>query len=371
MEPHSSALGARNVILETPFDDIRGFAASAGVDPARLEGCVDLTGCIPASPRALAASALELYLAMRRGRASGHAHYVSFVDEGDATLARLLGRDQIRGARRRAGTQGPDRNELAVHGRLDDAMLRCFDVLTEEQRAGVRGEGFTEEIREAAVAGASRFAEGPFWAAARSGTLTRAQYVRSLANHHQFVRYTTRILGLAVGACEDLALRAHYAHHLGGEVHHEVWIEEDLAYLGADVDFVQRLMVPDAPIMKFNFVQEALVSFRRDPVVFLGVPIAIEGASAFMPVQTIEAIRSCMRGWGYAEPERGTRFLGSHIDIDAGHAHAGEGHWAGTLRVMKDRVRTERQQQEILRIVQLEFEALESAYTGYVAGPDL
>ncbi|MEM6930589.1 MAG: hypothetical protein AAF602_26870, partial [Myxococcota bacterium] len=59
-----------------------------------------------------------------------------------------------------------------------------------------------------------------------------------------------------------------------------------------------------------------------------------------------------------------------HIVTDGG-TDDHDGHWAGVLRLMQDHVRTERQQQQILRIVRLDFEALEAAYAGYVAGPAL
>ncbi|MEO0601674.1 MAG: hypothetical protein AAF211_09565 [Myxococcota bacterium] len=336
-----------------------GFAERTGIDAARLTGCVDLSGLLADAGEGDGLPH-QVYLTLRQARIEGHTHYVTSLDPAHTQRVTLLGAHPIRGA------EAAD----AMHGAIDEAMLRCFEALSPELREAVGGAGFVEETRAVVMAAAKRFADNPFWHAGRDGSLTQAQYIHSLANHHHFVRYTMRMIGLAIGACEDLALRAHFAHHLSEEVNHEVWLEQDLAYLDADVEYVKHLMVPDAPIMKFNFVQEALISFRRDPVLFLGVPVAIEGASAFMPMEAIEAIRECIRSWGYERPKRGTRFLARHIVTDGG-TDDHDGHWDGVLKMIQEYVRTERQHQQILRVARLDFEALEAAYAGYVAGPAL
>lgn len=334
--------------------------ARAGIDATRLAntfvvGPVWVEDAQEGHPLALA-----LYIAMRRQRMRQRTHYVALVDRLDCPLVQLLRATPIR-----------DASQIAVHGRIDEAMLRCFERLSETERDEVRGSGFVEEIRAVVMTGVQAFVASPFFEAARAGTLTQAQYVHATANNHLFARYTTRILGMAVAACDDPGLRAHFADHLSGEVNHELWLEQDLAYLDADVDYVKHRMVPDAPIVKFNLIQEAMVAFRRDPVVFMAVPIVIEGVAAFLPPETIEALRSCIRSWGYDRPKLGTRFLASHVHTDGGHDTEHEGHWHGTLGVMKDYVRTERQQQQILRIMELVFDALHAAYAGYVAGPAL
>lgn len=367
---HETALVFRDGIQRASVDfastEATDFASRTGLAPERLEGTFQIVSAEPDPEHGDEADViLALYVALRRQRMAGRSHYVTFTPKGGNLLSNRLRPWAIRDA------TSSEPTEVAVHGRIDEAMLRCFDALPEEHRDAVRGSGFVEEIRAAVMAGCARFVVNPFFEAARAGTLTQAQYIHSTANNHQFVRYTTRMLGLAVGACEDTGLRAHFAEHLSGEVNHEVWLEQDLEYLDADVDFVKQTMVSDAPILNFNFIQEAMTSFRRDPVVFMGVPIAIEGASAHMPAEAIEALRNCIRSWGYDKPKLGTRFLSSHIHTDGGHGDEHEGHWGGTLRVIESYVRTERQQQQILRIVSLVFDALNDAYAGYVAGPRL
>lgn len=346
-----------------PATEASEFASQIGLNPDRLRHTFLLTGlAVEPTDDAQANLALVVFLAMRRHRIVGRTHYVAILTSRDHGLASLLRTQPVRNATNQEGTQ-------AAQGRIDEAMLRCFEAMDEVQRAVARG-GFAEEIRAAVKDRVGPFVANPTFEAARAGSLSQDQYIHSIANQHQYVRYTTRILGLAVSNCEDPELRRHFAMHLSGEVNHEVWLEEDLAYLDGDVDYVKDLMVPDAPIMKFSFITEALTSFRRDPVVFMGVPIAIEGAAAHTPMSAIEAIQACIRSWGYDRPEEGTRFLARHIEADAGQ-DGHEGHWDATLRVMSTYVKTERQQQQILRIIDLIFQSLQSAYSGYVAQPSL
>lgn len=359
--------------MSLPATQDTDFSSHTGIANERLAHTFCLSGAaIHPDHRNRGLHPLMTFLAMRRHRMQGRTHYVAFAPPGDTTRARTLGHRAIRGVPPRVmtGNNGHTRTLVAVQGRIDEAMIRCFDAMPEEMRALARGDGFVEEIRAAVMARVETFVANPFFESARQGTLGFDQYVHSTANNHQFVRYTTRILGLAVGACEDPELRKHFAHHLEGEVNHEVWLEQDLDYLGIDVDYVTTDMVADAPIMNFCFIQESMTAFRRDPVVFMAVPIAIEGASAFMPMPTIMAIRECIRGWGFDRPELGSRFLASHVHTDGGYGDQ-DGHWDGTLQMMVHFVRTERQQQQILRIIGLVFDALDAAYTGYAATPNL
>ncbi|MEN0067831.1 MAG: hypothetical protein AAGA48_37225 [Myxococcota bacterium] len=364
--------GALVVAVASLATEASDFITHSGHAAEHVSHTFLLTGiAVDPSDKSQGYLALAIYTAMRQQRMAGRTHYVAMVENGEPRLSQMLRTSPIRSVpgREVQGTDGQTRTLVAVEGRIDEAMLRCFEAMNEEQRDTLR-DGFIAEIRAAVMAGVDKFVVNPFFLAARAGTLSQEQYTYAMGNQHHLVRFTTRILGLAVGACEDPSLRKHYAHHLSGEVNHEVWIEDDLAYLDADVDYVKNVMVPEAAILKFCFIQESLTSFRRDPVVFMGVPIAIEGAAAFTPMESIEGIRECIRSWGYDSPKLGTRFLASHVHADGGHEDH-EGHWDGTLRMMKDYVRTESQHQQILRVIRLVFESLNTAYAGYVAQPSL
>src|SRR5690606_21204933 len=85
-------------------------------------------------------------------------------------------------------------------------------------------------------------------------TMTRHEYVVTMANNHQFVRWTTRLVAKIVSDTQDAKLRKHMLGHLNGEIDHEVWIENDLRHLGVDVDYIRAQMVPNQFIHTFMCV---------------------------------------------------------------------------------------------------------------------
>jgi hypothetical protein len=212
----------------------------------------------------------------------------------------------------------------------------------------------------------ARFYENPWFNHVAAGTLTRGQYVEFLANNYQFVRWTTRILARVASLTDDDDLRNHYLHHLSGEIDHEKIIERDLAYLGADVEYVRHHMAPCVDIGHFTGVQEGLVGFRADPVTLLAVPLAIESLTAHLTGTFLADLEACVQKWGYAEPSRATAYLRSHIPLDGGE----DGHWERTRQIIHQFVKSEPQTQRFLGVVRMVIVALDRALRSYVEFPD-
>jgi hypothetical protein len=244
-------------------------------------------------------------------------------------------------------------------------MIRTFNAMPQDLQNWVRTHCFVDEIAVHVTQKVKQFYACRYFEAVRQGRLSRRQYLASISNKHHFVRWTTRILGSAVAMCDDPDLRRHYAAHLSGEINHELWLENDIRYLGGDLAFLLNQTVTDPGVLNFQFIQEALTHCRRDPIVFLGVPIAIEGISGFLDTAFIEGLKGCIRSWGYDEPSKGCTFYASHVHTDG----ADEGHWVGTLRVIARVVRNEQQLQLILNIVSLVVDALHRAYDHYMNQP--
>jgi hypothetical protein len=161
---------------------------------------------------------------------------------------------------------------------------------------------------------------------------------------HHFVRWTTRLLGLAVARSEDPALRESFVDHLRGEVNHERILERDLQHLGEDLPFVLERSAADVGTRVFMAVQESLVGFHGDPLRFLASPLAAEGLASHLDADFLEALEAKLARWGVPEPRRAMTFFSSHVSTDGGD----DGHWKRTLATALAHVRSEDELQAFL-----------------------
>lgn len=169
-------------------------------------------------------------------------------------------------------------------------------------------------------------------------TLALEQYIDALCNNLKLVQWTTRILAMAASITEDRDLRNHYLGYLRGEVDHDLWIEEDLKYLGADVKYYRDYKVSDPAIADFMNCQGSLVSHSRNPVHFMVLSLIIEEITTFWKPEDMESLESCIRGWGYSDPAKATKFYSSHIRTDG---KAKIGHWHQTFKLLPSYISSE------------------------------
>lgn len=240
---------------------------------------------------------------------------------------------------------------------LDRASFACFASLDEEARADAVA-SFVPEIDQTVTRWSARFLAGKWAQAVLTRSLTRMQYVQTLYNMHQYVRFTTRLLGRAVAISDDLVLRNHFLDHLGGEVNHELIIERDLRHLGADVAWLLGHRVPNASTWAFMAAEQSMVSFERDPVLFMACPLAAEGITARLDDAFLAALRASIASWGVEEPERATLFFASHVHTDGGD----DGHWQKTLRVLGRSLQSDIAQQAFLSVLRLAMNAIEDSF---------
>lgn len=243
---------------------------------------------------------------------------------------------------------------------LDLAMHRLFAALAPTDRARVAA-CFPAEARAALSLRAREFTDNAWCRAVRADRLGRAQYVAALANTHQYVRWTPRLLARAIAASDDAGLRDHFFRHLRGERGHERLIESDLRYLGADVDFVVHAMAPAPATLAFMALQESMIGFHQDPVRFLAAPFVAEGLAAAIEPDFLARLAANIRRWGYAEPARATRFLASHARADGGD----DGHFARTAAALARFVTDDTAQRRLLTTLHLAAEAFTRSYDAY------
>jgi hypothetical protein len=289
-----------------------------------------------------------LYLALRRARIWGR-HTVAATLPATDALCGALALEPVDGS----GELAAQRIDLAIHR----AYARCSP---DGQR--LCREHMLPEALEIFARHARRFHHTAWARAVRGRHLARAQYVATLANTHQYVRFTPRLLARAVAISDDEGLREHFLRHLDGERRHHELIEADLRYLGADVDFVRERMSPAPTTMQFMLVQESMIGFYRDPVLFMAAPFVAEGLASAVGPELLDALTENIRAWGHEEPQRATRFLRSHVHLDGGD----DGHFALTCAIIARHLRDEGMHQRFLAVVQLAAEAFHRSYDAYV-----
>ncbi len=303
------------------------------IDPSRLHGCVLLTGTTGSL------DGLVGYLAARRARVM-NSHLV--VMESGSPLAERVSASAIPG----------------VEGYVAQRVDRMCSALFDDVPADARGALFTDELVETTERWLQELWQVGFFRAVSDRTLTREQYIYTLENMHQFVRWTTRILGRCVGHAHDGRLRDHFLDHLAGEVNHERLIETDLEALGVSVDFMKESMAPNAGTRIFMAVQESAVGFHHDPVMLMASPTAAEGMSAHLSPLFIESLLACIKGFGVAEPAKAARFLTSHVKTDGGD----DGHWVGTIASIAHQLLSDSSQQMFLSTLRASMSGLKQSF---------
>jgi hypothetical protein len=231
--------------------------------------------------------------------------------------------------------------------RVDYGMFRAFAQSGSELQSAL-AEGFPSEIERTVEHHLMEFFTNGAWATTvRGGQLSRRQYVATLINLHSYVRFTTRLLGHCVGISEDRLLRAHYIEHLKGEINHECIIERDLTNLGEDVEYVTCSHQPTVSILHFMSIQESIIGFQRDPILFLACPIAAESFAAYVQADIVDGLVRSISDWGLSDPRDVTHFIRSHSGFDGG----ADGHWGMCIKVLANYVRAHERMQRFSFVV--------------------
>ena len=346
------------------------FPARCGIPPERVGGMYYATRLMVApESRGRGLTPLLIYALFREARILDCSKVVAYMSGADSVASILTGAKPLRGSAPLSytGHEGHTYTLQAVQADTNYGMDRCWGSLRGNLRDFVAARLLADEVVRTVLRLTGVFYENPWFQRVAARTLTRGQYVEFLANNHQFVRWTTRILARVAGLAADGGLRNHYLRHLSGEIDHEKLIEEDLAYLGADVDYIRDRMSPCVDVGHFMGVQESIVGFRADPVLLLAVPIAIESLTAHLHDDFLRDLEGSVRAWGYAEPSGATNYLRSHIPLDG----SGDGHWARTVQVVPKFLGTEPETQRFVGIVRMVIIAMDRALRSYVALPDL
>lgn len=255
------------------------------------------------------------------------------------------------------GAHGAALDALGFHGLrggsfygavLEEALHKVYDGLTSSDQSAARST-FSAQIESRVARHVDEFYQGPWVRAVRAHELSLLQYMVTLENMHQYVRFTTRLLGRAVACSKTTPLRAHFAKHLSGEVNHEILIERDLESIGRDPGYLRAARYANADTRAFMVLEQSLASFECDPVLFAACPLAAEGITAHMDKAFLADLRACVAKERPAEAKKATVFFASHIETDGGD----DGHWASTMKLLHDNLPDERSLGEMLTVLEL------------------
>ncbi len=297
--------------------------------------------------RSLGVFQLLIYSACHFYRLEGRKFVVSYLEDGDHPTHKRFKMDVLPNAFiRLVATEHGKNFTLRPYASTIDYIMYRGEIGVSQKFLDLKAQLIVREASAALKLEASAINQSKLWQKARDRTLTRKQYCDFLTELHQFVRYTTRIIALAVSTSEDKTLRRHFLKHLREETDHEVILEADLKFLGADVDYLLNHKSPSTYIMNFNGLQESQLSYRKDPLLYMAVPFAVEGISAFITEENIQALSGAIASWGVKTPERAMAFLTSHREFDGKEG----GHWDMTLDMMKLFLRTEKELGRFLAI---------------------
>lgn len=343
--PMSAITPYDNPITTTPAN-----AADLGMPTERTARAAVLNGVFDTPKSNPGARLRSLYAGLREARIAGCTEVLAKLESGDAWMASLIDLRPIEGA------------EGVMTQRLDVALARTAAALAKDPDHRLSPNYLADEVGEHLGGFFERIYGSRWFRAVYDQTLTRGQYVYTLSNMHQFVRFTTRILGKCVANAEDPALRVHFIRHLQEEINHERIIERDLEALGEDVDYVRDAMPPNLATRQFMAAQESAIAFHRDPVLLLAAPLAAEGISGHLDGAFMEALHSCAARWGVEDPSRITRFYSSHIDFDGGE----DGHWEATVKVLATYLTDETKLARFLSVLAATTHAMERCYDSWI-----
>ncbi len=351
------SLGTDTVIgsVQTIVAEESGFPEQSGIPNKDLTHCLFVSRFeVGPGPHEADVRLLLLYVALRRGRMNDRKMMIACFDSGSPEL-------QL------ASFQSIPRASRAYTVEIQRAAYQVFEALSDEAQGWVAENLLTQELETTVKRRCAAFYNNAFCRSVFEGRMTKNQYVESVANNHQFVRWTTRLLGRIIGLTGDRVLRRSYIEHLSGEIDHDLQLEKDLRHLGADVEWVRTGMVPNVHIQQFMCVQESLNAFHQDPLLFLAVPFSIEGITAFLGKDFMTALMKCIASWGIEKPSTACTFLASHIGFDGGD----DGHWEGSRKMFRRFLKREHHVQRLLNVIHMVMNAVDRAYESYVELPDL
>ena len=342
------------------------FSTHSGLSPKQLESWFYASrAMVHPDWRARGLYKFIGYLGSRFARINGRKGNIAYVEEGPGKSAKkVLSAQSLSNAavRNVADNAGRSYSVVPIVIESDYTCAKSYDALPADLKSFVCDEFFGRELRAEIDKSVQKFYESRFCTKVITSTISKREYISALANNHQFVRWTTRLLARISADCSDRQLRNHYLGHLKGEVDHDLWLGNDLETLGADVAYVRDFMQPNTHIGQFMCVQQSAAAFSSDAIQFLSVPIAIEAITAFMPKTFIKGLHKSITSWGISDPTKASSFLTSHIYTDGGI----DGHWTATFDVLKTYIRTEKQHQQALHTVKMVFDAVYRAYDSYV-----
>lgn len=303
---------------------------------------------------------LALYFALQRGRIWGLSNVVALIPQPNTQLpiATFMHMEQLVKAPliERDGVK-----YLPVAQRLPYSMVKLYEQLEISEKENLPPY-FVKEILETLTRWLERFYSGSWAQSIIEERITKEQYICSLYNLHQYVKFTTRLCARCITYSNDFLIRNHYINHLKGEINHELLIESDLKTLDADLNYLLHSHVPLSETHEFISIQESTIGFKQDSILMLACPLVAEGITANMQKDFIEHLFKVIRSWGIENPKNAAKFLSSHMHFDGGE----DGHWQQVISLLENSILSEVRLQQFLCIMQNAMNGMERGFNATI-----
>lgn len=302
---------------------------------------------------------IVLYFALRFGRVHGMGNVVAVLPKASSAekIPSLLHLQAL------ANVEFDlDGNEsVLLSGRIKYSQVKLLEQFSSEDKA-VMPKYYVKEIIATHRLWLEHFYQGSWARAIIEERISKEQYIWSLYNLHQYVKWTTRLCARCIAHADDIVLRNNYIHHLKGEINHELLIEKDLAWLGVDINYILTQHVPSCETNEFISIQESTIGFKQDSALMLACPLVAEGVTAFMDKNFINHLHNAIASWGVQEPEKASKFLSSHMHFDGGE----DGHWLAVVSMLERYITDEVKLQQFLCTMRTAMNGFERGFNAVI-----
>jgi acyl-CoA synthetase (AMP-forming)/AMP-acid ligase II/pyrroloquinoline quinone (PQQ) biosynthesis protein C len=287
----------RNVAPEWPEAELTagGILAQAAVfGEARPQLCAVLV------PRDAAATDASIAAEVRRANARlpDYARIAHWL-RADTAFAAADGLATANGRARRD----------AIWSRYAERLDSLYDTIPEPHAMP-----FFEDLQRSTAAERAELFAIPVIQDCLAGQVTRAQYLKFLAQAYHHVKHTVPLL-MACGARLPEThgwLRTAIAHYIEEETGHEEWILSDIAAAGGDAGAVRASAPGAAAELMVAYVYDFIA--RRNPVGFFGMVHVLEGTSQALATRAAQVMRARL-----GLPPEAFTYLTSHGTLDQEH----------------------------------------------------
>lgn len=151
----------------------------------------------------------------------------------------------------------------------------------------------------------------PFLVKVDSATIRISEVVRYLFGTRYLLSQTPRHLRLAIERAEEQELNDYLVEHLGEEVGHDGWAENDIRMLVTAANFVFKRYLSPRMVTHVSWIEHELI--RKDPWLYLPYILSAEYLAVSAGPWFIDRLNAA------GIPAKALSVVTNHVDLDVRH----------------------------------------------------